>query len=327
MSNGNHASSAHSRKAAAGPHQSTQYYAQGTRSMSSGSSAHGVNGNYSSISFDRKSVHGLAVTSKHSSSGMGNRDILRPVTYNGNGDLSYFNGSGQASHAAKDMANRPATGRRTPGAASIASLRNGSSSPQPQPQSSRNVRYYSNGGVGSGHPAAAAQGGCSGGPTASTKSSSSSLKASNNNGARRQSWRHSHKSSGTSSSFAQKLRSFAVFNWSASSSSGGGGGNNDHSPPVTHKGQQMVVGGGGGSSVLGNDDDNDYDMAYVDNRREQHDSKRNSCCPSQLPSSHTNGFGKRLTELHAQLETISSSPSYGFEVEMASYASSQQAQK
>ncbi|KAJ2327408.1 hypothetical protein GGI00_004477, partial [Coemansia sp. RSA 2681] len=233
---GHHASSTHSRKTTAGQHQQQagQYYAPGPRSMSSGSSVHGVRANCSNMSFDRKSVHGQTVSSKLSSgstiaTAAVGRDIPRPVTYNGQGDLSYINGSSQAAHAAKDMTHRPATGRRTPGAASIASSRNGSPG--------RNVRYYSNGGVGSGGGHLAAPQG-NAGPTASAKSSSSSLKASNN-GARRQSWRHSHKSSGTSS-FAQKLRSFAVFNWSAGGSNSSSS-NNDHSPTPNHKDHISVL--------------------------------------------------------------------------------------
>ncbi|KAJ2642577.1 hypothetical protein GGF44_001593 [Coemansia sp. RSA 1694] len=303
------------------------------------------------MSFDRKSVHGQTVSSKLSSgstiaTAAVGRDIPRPVTYNGQGDLSYINGSSQAAHAAKDMTHRPATGRRTPGAASIASSRNGSPG--------RNVRYYSNGGVGNGGGHLAAPQG-NAGPTASAKSSSSSLKASNN-GSRRQSWRHSHKSSGTSS-FAQKLRSFAVFNWSAGGSNSSSN-NNDHSPTPNHKDHISVLdddhgiyadgrrhdfapaaastfapgaggGSGSGSGTLGG-----HAISSSSSSREQHDLKRNSCCPSRLPlsSSHSNGFSRRpTTDLHAQhggplanvhaaLETISS-PSYDFE--MTKYVSTQ----
>ncbi|KAJ2745160.1 hypothetical protein GGI20_002385 [Coemansia sp. BCRC 34301] len=361
---GYHASSAPYRKTATGQQQPAHYYATGPRSMSSGSSAHGVRAKCSNISFDRKSIHGLTVSSKTSTgstiaTAAASRDVPRPVTYNGQGDLSYISSGGQAAHTTKDMMHRPATSRRTPGTASIASSRNGSPS-----INSRSIRY---GGVGSvsgssGGHLAAPQGCGNGGPTASAKSSSSSLKTSNN-GARRQSWRHSHKSSGTSS-FAQKLRSFAVFNWSTG---GGGGSNSNHSPVPPSNKEHMVVAAGSGSVL-----DDDHDMAYVDIRRhdfvpttslssfvpgagsgtgsgtlggqtissssnssrEQHELKRNSCCPSQLPSSHLNGYARRLTELHAQhqphhgpianvhavLETISS-PSYDFEVEMTKYVS------
>ncbi|KAJ2001191.1 hypothetical protein GGI06_005852, partial [Coemansia sp. S85] len=201
-----HAPPASSRKTTSTQHQqqqqqSTGFCAQGPRSMSSGNSAHGMRASGSNVSFDRKPAHGQTASSKLSSGstmavGAASRDIPRPVTYNGLGDLNYANSNnGQAT--GKD-AHRPATSRRTPGAASVTSSRNGSPG-----IGGRNVRYYSNGGVGNtGGQAAAAQG-C-GGPTASAKSSSSSLKT-GNNGARRQSWRHSHKGSGTSS-FAQKLR-------------------------------------------------------------------------------------------------------------------------
>ncbi|KAJ2021021.1 hypothetical protein H4S04_006758 [Coemansia sp. S16] len=327
--------------------QSTSLYAPAPRSMSSGNSAHGMRSNGSNMSFDRKSVHGLTVSSKPSSGSTmavaaASRDIPRPVTYNGIGDLNYVNGSnGQAT--GKDM-HRPTTSRRTPGAASVASSRNGSPG-----INSRNVRYYSNGGVGSSGGSAVAPQGCGvgGAPTASAKSSSSSLKT-GNNGARRQSWRHSHshKGSGTSS-FAQKLRSFAVFNWSA----GGGGSNNNANSPILNHKSQMVSGAAG--------PDEDHDMPYADNRHldyapaagstfapgtcaaasvsgtlgahtissingsREHDLKRNSCCPSQLPhpTSHSNGFA-RLTNAHTALETISS-PSYDFEIEMTKYVSTQ----
>ncbi|KAJ2686058.1 hypothetical protein IWW39_003875 [Coemansia spiralis] len=331
-----HAPPASSRKTTSTQHQqqqqqSTGFCAQGPRSMSSGNSAHGMRASGSNVSFDRKPAHGQTASSKLSSGstvavGAASRDIPRPVTYNGLGDLNYANSNnGQAT--GKD-AHRPATSRRTPGAASVTSSRNGSPG-----VGGRNVRYYSNGGVGNtGGQAAAAQG-C-GGPTASAKSSSSSLKT-GNNGARRQSWRHSHRGSGTSS-FAQKLRSFAVFNWSAGS---GGSGNSAHSPILNHR-DQMVSGSAG--------PDEDQDMPYADGRHHEyapvttsvsgtlgahtissrsgsreHDLKRNSCCPSQLPhpTSHSSGFA-RLTNVHTALETISS-PSYDFDIEMTKYVSTQ----
>ncbi|KAJ2736870.1 hypothetical protein IW152_000381 [Coemansia sp. BCRC 34962] len=331
-----------SRKATSIKHhqqQSTSFCAPGPHSISSGNSAHGMRASGSNVSFDRKLSHGQTVSSKLSSGstmvvGAASRDIPRPATYNGLGDLSYASSNnGQA--AGKD-AHKPATSRRTPGAASVASSRNGSPG-----VANRNVRYYSNGGVGNSGGQASATQGC-GGPTASAKSSSSSLKT-GNNGARRQSWRHSHKGSGTSS-FAQKLRSFAVFNWSA------GSGNSAHSPIPNHK-DQMVSGSAG--------PDEDQDMPYADSRHHEcapaaastyvpgmgaatsasgtlgahtissrsgsreHDLKRNSCCLSQLPhpTSHSSGFA-RLTNVHSALETISS-PSYDFDIEMTKYVSTQ----
>ncbi|KAJ2002289.1 hypothetical protein H4R26_003683 [Coemansia thaxteri] len=265
--------------------QTSHYYAAGPRSISSGHAAHHAvrSSNGSNQSFDRKSVHGVTTSSSKLSSGstVASREFgARPVTYNGMGDLSYAgNNHALLPLPGKDQI-RPATSRRTPGAASVASSHNASPAAIPY----RNVRYYSNGGVGSStvhaalpHPP------LGGGATASAKSSSSSLKTSNNNNAgRRQSWRHSSSHKGTaSSSFAQKLRSFAVFNWSASGNSNSGSSSNEpaatqNSPPPQHHGKDQMA-----------DADMLDDVQYADSRL--HDYASITLPPLQPHSSSSSG--------------------------------------
>ncbi|KAJ2622157.1 hypothetical protein GGI25_002353 [Coemansia spiralis] len=198
----------------------------------------------------------------------------------------------------------------------------------------------------------------------SVKSSVSSLKATN----RKPSWRNSSKNTG--SSFTQRLRSFAVFSWT----SGGNAGNNDNS-------NSNGISGGSESIAENNipftkprmnfrheKDTNSHDIERGSNYRQsqlsslsiaaatmravsaggslhgrQIESKRSSCCQSQMSSSsgiysighhqHTLSnvdFSNRPNDMHDRralaanvdhvLDSIAS-PSYDFEMEMAKYVS------
>lgn len=163
---------------------------------------------------------------------------------------------------------------------------------------SSGIRYYSNGGIGNA-PCAAA----------SAKSSTSSLRM----GSRHQSWRNSYKvSSGAASAFAQKLRSFAAFNWSSSGNgnshggghepSGGSSSNNGISAndwiALTTKEQGPCCSDEGDSaSYMSGSNDiassvaarNSISAAPYNSWVAVGDGKRNSYCPFQLPSA-TNGY-------------------------------------